>query len=286
MAEKHVVVTGASAGIGLALCKLLATEHNCYVYLGSRNAEKGEASKKSIVDDFPDAASKIEVLPLDVTKQDSINAAAEALKKKNVKLYALVNNAGIGLGTGVAGDFDSVTTNIMETNVYGVKRVTETFVNLVDEKEGRIVNVSSGAASMWLRNQDGETKKLFSQPESWEQIEAALKANIASGNVGFGEGYGLSKTTLTALTIIQSRQYPKLKVTSLSPGFIKTAMAAQFGAKLTPEEGCVSSIKCLFGDVTSGFYYGSDGLRSPLTVALPRSFAAAQPWLRSSHQSA
>ena len=42
--------------------------------------------------------------------------------------------------------------------------------------------------------------------------------------------------------------------------------AAQgFGAKLTPEEGCVSSLHALFGDVTSGWYYGSDAKRSPLT---------------------
>jgi carbonyl reductase 1 len=43
-------------------------------------------------------------------------------------------------------------------------------------------------------------------------------------------------------------------------------MTAGYGAKLTPEQGCVSSIKCLFGHVTSGYYYGSDGLRSPVTM--------------------
>ena len=43
-------------------------------------------------------------------------------------------------------------------------------------------------------------------------------------------------------------------------------MPQGFGASLTPEQGCVSLIKCLFEDVTSGWYYGSDGLRSPLTV--------------------
>lgn len=60
--------------------------------------------------------------------------------------------------------------------------------------------------------------------------------------------------------------YPHLVVTSISPGFIDTPMTAGFGAKLTPEQGCASSIKCLFHNVTSGFYYGSDGLRSPLTM--------------------
>ena len=37
-------------------------------------------------------------------------------------------------------------------------------------------------------------------------------------------------------------------------------------AKRTPEQGCTSLIKCIFGDVTSGYFYGPDGLRAPLTV--------------------
>ena len=79
-------------------------------------------------------------------------------------------------------------------------------------------------------------------------------------------GYGLSKAGLTAYTIQQAKQYPNLLCTSLSPGFIQTNMTAGFGARLTPEQGTVSLMKCLFEDVVSGYYYGSDGLRSPLTV--------------------
>ncbi len=79
--------------------------------------------------------------------------------------------------------------------------------------------------------------------------------------------YGLSKAALSAFTVLQAKMYPNLTVTSLSPGFIDTPMTAGYGAKLTPEQGCISSIKCLFGSVTSGFYYGSDGLRSPLTMS-------------------
>ena len=77
----------------------------------------------------------------------------------------------------------------------------------------------------------------------------------------------LSKAGLTAYTIQQAAAYPNLICTSLSPGFIDTKMTSGFGARLTPEQGTVSLVKCLFDDVTSGFYYGSDGLRSPLTVA-------------------
>ena len=72
-----------------------------------------------------------------------------------------------------------------------------------------------------------------------------------------------SKAALSALTLVQARAYPHLKVVSLSPGFIDTPMTKGFGARLTPEQGCVSSLHCLFGDVTSSWYYGPDAERSP-----------------------
>ena len=78
--------------------------------------------------------------------------------------------------------------------------------------------------------------------------------------------YGLSKAGLNLITIHAAAAYPNLNVTSLSPGFIQTNMTAGYGAKLTAEEGTVSLRKCLFDDVVSGCYYGSDGLRSPLTM--------------------
>merc|ERR1719171_1518648 len=117
---------------------------------------------------------------------------------------------------------------------------------------------------MWLRNQSPEHKQLFTSAEtSWVQLDQAVKDAAGSAPMG---GYGLSKAGLTAYTIQQARDLPNLLCTSLSPGFIETAMTSGFGARLTPEQGTVSLIKCLFGEVTSGFYYGSDGLRSPLTV--------------------
>mmetsp|Transcript_77495 Transcript_77495/g.151720 ORF Transcript_77495/g.151720 Transcript_77495/m.151720 type:complete len:291 (+) Transcript_77495:25-897(+) len=264
-AAKYILVTGGNAGIGLALSKLLATDHSCHVFLGARDLAKGEAARDGIVSAFPAAADKIEVVQIDVSDNYSVTTAAGVIKAKGVTLYAVVNNAGIGLAHGDVGGAQA----IMNTNYLGPKRVTETMVGLVDPTHGRIVNTSSGVASMWLRDQDAATKALFSNPDlTQEALDAATDAHLASGNVGMGGGYGLSKAALSALTLVQAKAHPQLKVLSLSPGFIDTNMTRGFGAKLTPEQGCVSALRCLFGDdVVSGAYYGSDGLRSPLTCS-------------------
>jgi len=261
---KHVLVTGASSGIGLALCKLLVRDHGCHVYLGSRSVEKGETCLKGILEEVPAAAGEIEVVQIDVVDNASITACAEGLKLRGVSLYALVNNAGVGLAQANA---PSGAVGILDTNLFGVKRVTEAMVGLIDPGVGRIVNVSSGAASPFVKGQDAPTKALFSKAGlTFSELEAAVNGAVAANNVGWGNGYGLSKAALSAFTLVQAALYPALKVVSLSPGFIDTPMTAGFGAKLTPEEGCKSSLKCLFEEVTSGYYYGSDGLRSPLTM--------------------
>ena len=138
--SKHILVTGGNSGIGLALCKLLIKNHSCYVYLGSRDVSKGEAALKIIFEEVPDKSDKIEVIQIDVGDDQSCKSAAKILMDKKVKLYALVNNAGIGGG--------AKTEVIINTNFKSPKRVTDALVGLIDKSEGRIVNISSRAASI------------------------------------------------------------------------------------------------------------------------------------------
>jgi NAD(P)-dependent dehydrogenase (short-subunit alcohol dehydrogenase family) len=233
--------------------------------MGARDPAKGEAAIKAITDECPEAAGKIEVLEIDVSNDASCAAAAASLKAKGVTLYALCNNAGMGLAQGEAAG--ATTEQILNTNYLGPKRVTDAMAELIDSTEGRIVHTSSGGASMWLKTQDAETKALFSNPDlTLDALNTAIQEVTAAGKQGWGNGYGFSKACLTALTLIQAKAYPNLKVVSMSPGFIDTAMTSGFGARLSPEQGCVSGLVCLFNPVTSGWYYGSDGLRSPLTM--------------------
>ena len=257
---RTILVTGGNAGIGLALCKQLAKDHGCRVFMGARSRARGTAAVQSIADEHgTDVSSRVEVLDLDVADDSSVLEAAATLKSKGVTLYALVNNAGVGFRSD-PGQVES----LLNTNFYGPKRCSDAFLSLIDPEVGRIVNVSSGAASMWLRNQSSEYKRIFTSADtSWELLESTVKDASKSASMG---GYGLSKAALTTYTIIQSCKFPNLVCTSLSPGFINTRMTSGAGARLTPEQGTVSLLKCLFGEVVSGYYYGSDGLRSPLTV--------------------
>jgi carbonyl reductase 1 len=255
----RILVTGGNSGIGLALCKQLAAR-GCRVFMGTRSKERGAAALSSIADALgADVAARIEPIQLDVADDASVQAAAASLRSSNVVLYALVNNAGIGLNSG-PGHVET----LLNTNFVGPKRCSEAFLDVIDPDAGRIVNVSSGSASMWLRGQSAEIKQIFTSADtSWELLAATVQRESGSASMG---GYGLSKAGLTAYTIQQAKKYPNLVCTSLSPGFIQTKMTAGFGARLTPEQGTVSLLKCLFEDVVSGSYYGSDGLRSPLTV--------------------
>ena len=85
--SKTVLVTGANTGIGYALCKLLATEHGCSVLLGSRTKSKGEKAVADIKKLAPNAS--VELVEIDVSSDESVAAAAAAVKAKGVTLYGL-----------------------------------------------------------------------------------------------------------------------------------------------------------------------------------------------------
>jgi NAD(P)-dependent dehydrogenase (short-subunit alcohol dehydrogenase family) len=85
----QVLVTGGNSGIGFAMCKQLATEDDCHVYLGARSEERGSAAVKSILDAAP--AAKVELVIIDVGSDESV--AAAAAKLANVEFYGVFHAA-------------------------------------------------------------------------------------------------------------------------------------------------------------------------------------------------
>mmetsp|Transcript_2279 Transcript_2279/g.2935 ORF Transcript_2279/g.2935 Transcript_2279/m.2935 type:complete len:292 (+) Transcript_2279:31-906(+) len=261
---RSVLVTGGNQGIGFALCKQLAIEHNCHVYLTARNPERGEAAVSKIASLINDAGStgSIDFIELDTSDESSIKRAAATTRSKlsaggDKKLYGIVNNAGIGLNTASSGD-------ILTTNLYGPKRVCENFLDVLDPNEGRVVNLGSGSGPMYVGGRAAVAdKKILCSPDreemTWDYIERHAKENLNGS-----DAYELSKALLACYTGLFARQHPNILSSCVSPGFINTQMTSGWGASKSPEDGTVAIKKCLFEELQgNGWYYGSDGLRSP-----------------------
>lgn len=136
-AEKAVVITGASSGIGRA-CALRMDKLGWLVFAGVRK-EADAASLRA------EATGRLRTLDLDVTEALSIEAAASVVAQAvgDSGLAGLVNNAGIPYGGPVEFlELDEVR-RTFEVNLFGVIAVTQAFLPALRAGRGRIVNMSS-----------------------------------------------------------------------------------------------------------------------------------------------
>lgn len=276
----RVVISGANKGIGRAtVAAVLEARNDTFVFLGARSEERGSAARQSLIDQHPDWSERIEVLPLDVSDDASVQAAAErvaaALGNEPEPLYGVVNNAGIGLGA------ESMR-RVLAVNTRGPKRVVDAFLPLI-RPDGRIVNVSSASGPMFVAGCRADRRReLTDASVTWEDIEAVMQlcsklaeegGDFEAAGFGGGNAYGLSKACLNAYTIALARQHPRMTINACTPGYIATDLTlrraegtdpASLGMK-PPEEGTRATLHLLFGDPGgSGWYFGSDAQRSPL----------------------
>ncbi len=132
--SQTVVITGASAGIGLSTSKLLL-EKGHTVIGGARRIEKLNDIKHPNFHGFS----------LDVCNEESVNQFLSNTKKVSPNIDVLINNAGIALGVepihaGDTKDWERV----IDTNVMGVLRMTRKILpDLLEQSSGQIINIGS-----------------------------------------------------------------------------------------------------------------------------------------------
>ena len=139
MAKKYIVITGASKGIGRATALLLATR-GFQIFAGVRNEADGERL-------VAEGGSAIKPLLIDVTDQAQVTAAVQKVASivGDVGLNGLVNNAGIAVASPLEFIPLAELRNQLEVNVIGQIRVTQAFLPLLRQAQGRIINISSMA---------------------------------------------------------------------------------------------------------------------------------------------
>jgi len=132
-AQKAVLITGASSGIGRNMAETLAKE-GYFIYAGARKQADIEALS---------AIDNIQGIRLDVTVQEEIDAAVAHVRSEGRGLYGLVNNAGVAtVGALIEADEGDLQF-LMDVNLFGPYRVTKAFAPLIIESEGRIATTGS-----------------------------------------------------------------------------------------------------------------------------------------------
>ncbi len=197
---KSALVTGANKSIGFEVARQLA-QKGIYVYLGSRDLEKGREAINKL---NAEGIKNVEVIQLDVTDDESVKAARTEIGKKIKTLDILINNAGIYGGYPQAA-LDSTIDQFKaayDANVYGVVRVTQAFIDLLKKSlEPRIVNVSSSQGSITLHS------------------DPSYKYYDYKGAV-----YLSSKSAMNMYTVVLAYELKDsdFKVNAVCPGYTKT----------------------------------------------------------------
>lgn len=131
--QQAILVTGASTGSGRMIAETLAAKGH-YVFAGARKQKDLEAL---------DAIDNIQSIRLDVTVQSEIDTAVDTVSESGKGLYAVVNNAGVGLMAPLIELDEEDLDFILDVNVYGPFRITKAFAPLLIESKGRVVNIGS-----------------------------------------------------------------------------------------------------------------------------------------------
>ena len=129
--SKIALVTGASSGIGQATAQRLA-KAGYKVYGTSRRPSDA-------------SARTFEMLSLDVTSDESVDATVRKLVQVEGRIDLLVNNAGFGVAPAGAEESSiEQARSIFDTNFFGVVRMTRAVVpHMRRQGAGRIVNIGS-----------------------------------------------------------------------------------------------------------------------------------------------
>lgn len=134
-----ILITGGSAGIGLALAAKFLELGNEVIVTGRRQTKLDEAKA---------AHPGLHTYASDVGDVEAVASLVQVVRANHPTLNVLINNAGIMLYKNLRSPSRNLETLTAEldVNVAGTIRMNSAFIDLLRQNKGTIVNVSSGLA--------------------------------------------------------------------------------------------------------------------------------------------
>jgi 3-oxoacyl-[acyl-carrier protein] reductase len=175
-ADKVVVVTGGSRGIGRAIVELFAGEGAdvTFFYQGRKDAAD------EVVNAAASAGSKETAMQVDIRDSAACRDAAEAIAERCGRIDVLVNNAGVIRDNVLVGLEDDDIRTVLDVNVAGVFNVTRAIAPyMVAKRAGKIVNLSSVSG---IKGGRGQTNYAASKG-AIDGLTRALAAELASRRI-------------------------------------------------------------------------------------------------------
>ncbi|GAB2781853.1 SDR family oxidoreductase [Rhabdobacter roseus] len=246
---KSALITGANKGIGFETAKQLL-QAGFYVFIGSRDVAKGI---KAVDQLKSEGLHQVEVIALDVTDDHSVKIAREEVGKRIDALDVLINNAGINGGspyTALEARSDQFIATF-NTNVFGVARVTQAFLDLLQKSpEPRIVNVSTSVGSLALQSDQSDP--------NWPAYDYAKYAV-----------YGSSKAALNMYTVHLAYELrgTTFKVNAVCPGYTSTDFTFHQGGEVAVAGSRIVKYALIDQDGPTGQFFSEE--TNPETGEIP-----------------
>jgi uncharacterized oxidoreductase len=136
---RTILITGGSAGIGLAFALKFLELGNEVIVTGRRQA---------VLDAVKAEHPRLHTIQSDIADPAQIAALSARLKRDFPKLDVLMNNAGVGVAKNLKASVDDLTGLLgeVEINVGGVIRMTAALIDMLTRNQGTVINVSSALA--------------------------------------------------------------------------------------------------------------------------------------------